>query len=229
MSQKTGVVIEGVDYGARLPRGRHGLPEGVVVANQRNRMLAAATALFGERGYASLVVSDVIERAGVSRATFYKQFEDKHECVLAAQRRACDSLHRLIASACASQPEWPRGVEASVEAALEFAALSPGGARLVLASSYATSEPRMAADGLAVQQQLVTLLESGVERWPSAEAPSGMAGQAAVGAAMSIVGTFLSAGDVDALPGLRPELVQILLAPYLGSEASARAAKATAG
>ncbi len=221
-------MIDGIDYGARLPRGRHGLPEGVVAANQRNRMLTAATALFAEQGYASLVVSDVIERAGVSRATFYKQFEDKHACVLAAQRQAWDSLHGLIASACASQTEWPRGVAAAVEAALEFAALSPGGARLVLASSFATSEPRMAVDGLGAQEGLVTLLEEGSQGWPAARPPGGLSGQAAVGAAMSIIGTRLSSSGDD-LSGLKPELVQILLSPYLGSEVAGRAARAMAG
>ena len=38
----------------------------------------------GSKGYKATSVADVIEEAGTSRTTFYKHFEDKHECFLAA-------------------------------------------------------------------------------------------------------------------------------------------------
>ena len=37
-----------------------------------------------EKGYAATTVADVVERAGVSRRTFYEQFADKEACFLAA-------------------------------------------------------------------------------------------------------------------------------------------------
>lgn len=33
-----------------------------------------------EKGYVATTVSDVIERAGVSRETFYQQFDSKRDC-----------------------------------------------------------------------------------------------------------------------------------------------------
>src|SRR5215211_3537803 len=67
-----------------LPRGRHAAPPEVVWESQRGRMLAAMATAVGEKGYAEVAVADVIARAGVSRKTFYEQFDNKLGCFLAA-------------------------------------------------------------------------------------------------------------------------------------------------
>lgn len=216
----------GLRHASRLPRGRHGIPHDLIAANQRERLLSATAEVIAERGYAALVVGDVISRAGVSRTTFYKLFEDKHACVVAAQQRAVDYLLEAIVAACGSTGDWPQGVSRAVEAALSFTAAQPGEARLALASSYAPSEPRLAGQGVAIHRELVALLQRGAEDCPSAREPRGLAAQAAVGAAMSIVGSRLEAGDLADLPGLGPELAQIILAPYLGANESRRIALA---
>jgi AcrR family transcriptional regulator len=209
--------IAGIDYG-RLPRGRHGIPKEEVLANQRERLLAASTAIFAEQGYASLAIGTVIARAGVSRATFYKLFDDKLDCVLAAQRRAFEALGQTIAWACAAEQDWPRGVARALTAALAFAARFPGEARLVLASNQVASEPALARQGLPAHERLIELLREGSRRHPGTRSPSSLAEQAAVGATMSIVASFLTAGEVDALAERKADLVEIVLSPYLGGE-----------
>ena len=164
-----------------------------------------------EQGYAALVVGDITARAQVSRATFYKLFEDKHDCVLAGQRWAFDRLQTAIADATESMAgsadsadgEWPRAVSAGVAAALEFAVEFPGQARLVLASSHSPSEPRLAREGLAIYLRLVRLLRAGSRGHPGVLSPSELTEQAAVGAAMSIVENCLTAGEPEALPELK--------------------------
>jgi AcrR family transcriptional regulator len=218
-------VIAGIDYG-RLPRGRHGIPREDVLANQRERLLAATTAIFAEEGYASLAIGAVIARAGVSRSTFYKLFNDKVDCVLTAQQRAVEALGQTIAWACAAEQDWPRGVAHGVTAALAFAARFPGEARLVLASGQMASEPALARQGLPAHERLIELLHEGSRRHPGSRSPSGLAEQAAVGAAMSIVGTFLMTDEIDALAERKADLVEIVLAPYLGGEEARRVALA---
>lgn len=210
--------IAAIDDEGRLPRGRHGIPRQEVLANQRERMLAAATAVFAEQGYASLSVAAVTARAQVSRSTFYKLFDDKLDCVLAAQRRAFEALGQTIAWACAAESEWPRGVARALGAALAFAARFPGEARLVLASNQVASEPALARQGLDVHERLLELLREGARRHPGARLPQGVAEQAALGAALSIVATFLAAEEFEALAERQADLVEIVLAPYLGAE-----------
>jgi AcrR family transcriptional regulator len=226
MSYQGAIVVNGVNYGNRLPRGRHGIPQELVIANQRERMLSAAATIFAERGYAAMSVSDVIKRAGVSRATFYQLFGNKLECLLAAQERALDGLQELIAAACRSQQDWPRGVAAAVGALLDFTARFPGDARLILASSHALSEPELAREGVAVHEQMGELLGESAARCPSARSPDGLSQRAAVGAAMSLLGSCLAADEIAAIPELKPDLVQIILAPYLGDNEAKRVATA---
>jgi AcrR family transcriptional regulator len=69
---------------SRLPSGRHGLTREAVVASQRGRLVDAMVQVVAEKGYPATTVADVVERAGVSRRTFYEQFPDKEACFLAA-------------------------------------------------------------------------------------------------------------------------------------------------
>jgi AcrR family transcriptional regulator len=219
-------IIAGIDYG-RLPHGRHGIPKEEVRAHQRERLLGATAAIFAEEGYAALVVGAITARAGVSRSTFYGFFDDKLDCVLAAQRRAFEALGQTIAWACAAEQDWPRGVAGGVGAAIAFTARFPGEARLVLASNQVASEPALARQGLPAQERLIELLHQGSQRHPGARSPSSLAEQAALGAAMSIVGTFLAGGEIEALAERKADLIEIVLTPYLGGEEAKRVALAS--
>ena len=68
----------------RLPSGRHHLTREDVVASQRGRLLEAIAEAVAAKGYAATTVADVVERAGVSRSTFYEQFPDKEAAFIAA-------------------------------------------------------------------------------------------------------------------------------------------------
>jgi len=68
----------------------------------RERLLAAATALFYREGIHSVGVDRVIEVAGVTRATLYKQFAGKENLVLAYLEGEDAGLRALFAAAAAS-------------------------------------------------------------------------------------------------------------------------------
>jgi AcrR family transcriptional regulator len=68
----------------RLPSGRHRLSVEAVRESQRGRLLWAIVQAVAEKGYAATTVADIVERANVSRTTFYQQFQDKEDCFLAA-------------------------------------------------------------------------------------------------------------------------------------------------
>lgn len=67
----------------------------------RDRLLAAATALFYREGIHSVGVDRVIEVAGVTRATLYKQFSGKENLVLAYLEGEDAGLRALFAEAAA--------------------------------------------------------------------------------------------------------------------------------
>jgi TetR/AcrR family transcriptional regulator len=211
--------------GWKLPSGRHRLPREVVVGHQRSRLLASAAEAVAEEGYAAVNVRHVVECAGVSRATFYQQFDDLHDCIVAAYGEASERLFRVISDACASQRDWPDGVAAAVDAALEFTLASPARAGLLVIGN-GTADPQLALRAAAIRDQLVGLLRSGRERCPGAAGQPDLVEQAMVGGLISIVGARLVAGQVDRLQQLRPELVQLLLTPYVGDREAKRVALA---
>ncbi|GHG11764.1 MULTISPECIES: TetR/AcrR family transcriptional regulator [Amycolatopsis] len=85
--------------------------------NTRVRLLDAALDLFGERGYDSVTVAEIAERAGLTKRTFFRHFSDKREVLFAGQ----EVLSRLFAEAIADAPASATPIEA-VAAALQAAA-----------------------------------------------------------------------------------------------------------
>lgn len=75
-----------------LPRGPHDLTREQVEASQRRRLIAAMTSAVSEMGYVKTSVAEVIQRAGVSRATFYVLFSDKEACFIAAFDAATEEI-----------------------------------------------------------------------------------------------------------------------------------------
>src|ERR1700710_3048415 len=67
----------------KLRPGR-GTPRLEAERNQRERLFAAMVATVAEKGYEATTVADLVELSGVSRSAFYKHFEDKQACFLAA-------------------------------------------------------------------------------------------------------------------------------------------------
>jgi AcrR family transcriptional regulator len=212
---------------ARLPRGPHALPQEVVIAHQRERLLDAAAAVVAEQGYAGLTVRDLIVRAGVSRRTFYQLYDDKIECVLAAHERAFERVSGAIVASCREQAAWPERVAGAIGAALDFAVDSPSEAHLVVVAH--TASERLATRGHEAHEKLADLLRIGREQVDAALSPPPVTEQAVVGAAMAVVGARLLAGEAGTLPLLAPELTQIILMPYVGDEEAKRVATNGAG
>jgi AcrR family transcriptional regulator len=83
----------------RLPRGRNALPPEEVARVQRERLCHAMAEVMAEKGYAATSVEDVLKRAGVSRLSFYRLFESKLDCFLAALDRAAGLLLERVTEA----------------------------------------------------------------------------------------------------------------------------------
>ncbi len=100
-------VTEGVFFTTPsvLPRGRHELPRGVVVAAQSERAMIAATELLAAHGYRGVGVREIAARAAISRGAFYECFEDKDACVFAAY----DRFSSVLVARLAERLETERG------------------------------------------------------------------------------------------------------------------------
>ena len=71
------------------------LPLSLVERKQRaarSRIIDAADTLFAERGFDSVSVTDIAERAEVGRTTFFRHFADKTEVVFAREQAMFDAI-----------------------------------------------------------------------------------------------------------------------------------------
>lgn len=177
----------------RLPRGRHGIPPEQVVESQRWRLLGATAEVLAERGYARTRIADVAARAGVSRGTFYKQFDDFPSCMLAAYEMAADCVCDLAFSACREEGEWEVRLEATLEAITDFLADEPALAHLLGAEAAAG----MPAIGAARVALIARLQETGVER-------------RSLEGAFALVVEQVARGEGDLLPKLVPQLTELI-------------------
>jgi AcrR family transcriptional regulator len=117
---------------------RHRTAREAVLASHRGRLIAAAAQLMGARGCAAMTVGDIVERARVSRRTFYEHFGDRDECILAAGRLGQRFVAGRIAAELAAVPgpDWRTRLRVGLQTCFETLAAEP---RLVGAAEAAIS------------------------------------------------------------------------------------------
>jgi len=211
-----------------LPRGRHAAPRPVVRAAQRARMLEAMVQAMAEKGFARVAVADVIERAGVSRKTFYEQFANKEECFLAAYDAGVDHLLAAIDDAVAGPaPDWLAAARRAVEVYLETMAASPGFARALLIEVLGAG-PQALARRDVVQERFAAQLAA-IHQRARADIPeipelAPYTFRAAVGAVNELVTAHVLEHDPETLPELTDAIVDVHLALLVGRELAQRIA-----
>jgi len=168
-----------------LPPGPHGIPPELVERNQRERLIAAMAEVCAERGYAESSVAEVAKRAGVSTASFYRQFKDKRECMLASFAELFERLLAALEGACDGCVGAQARVRAGVRAAAALLAEDPPTARLLSVEIIALGSEGVRAQHGAIER-LAALLRA-------ARAPDSVdAAWAAVAAMTALVAKSLA-------------------------------------
>lgn len=65
----------------------------------QERLTEAALDLYLERGYDDVTVSDIAERAGLTRRSYFRYFPDKREVLFAGSERLPDAVREAVLSA----------------------------------------------------------------------------------------------------------------------------------
>jgi AcrR family transcriptional regulator len=192
------------------PRERPRKPSGTVAreearAGQRIRLALAMIDAIAEDGYRATRVADVIARAGVSRKTFYEQFDNKEDCLLATFDLVADEGMRRVESAYREAPGWPGRVEAAIRALFGSAIDNPGALRLSLLE--------MAAVGPAgIERRERSLgryerfIRDALELAPGEGTVSAMALKAVVGGLNRVLYRRVQREESDELLALVPDL-----------------------
>ncbi len=222
---------EGRDESAELgplPGGHHGLSREQVAESQRERLLAALVHTVAARGYRAATITEIVKAASVSSKAFYENFESKEECFLAAFDAVLAHLRELVGEAVALCPEWSQRVVAALSALLDFFEAEPDLARLCLVEPV-TATPTIAGRFREEVIACIPYLKLGrAESADTASLPESTE-DSLLGGLVVLTSRSILAGE-GPLPELLPDLVEFVLAPYLGPEqAKELAGEAVAG
>lgn len=207
----------------RFPSGVRKLPSDLIKAIQRERLILAMLSAAAELGYLGTNVQDVIDRAGVSRPTFYEHFANKEDCFLAAFDTSAERLRRKIDTAVRKGEGWRDRVRLGLEALLRFAIGEPETARMMVVEARAASATAVRRRVELMDEFARCLDEQARELLPGGAPQTHITAAGIVGGIESLLYSRLCKQEYDSLEALLPSLMYFVVLPYEGHEAAGEA------
>ncbi len=206
-------------------------------------MVGAAARIVGEAGYGGMSVARITSRAGVSRRTFYEQFEDREDCFLALFDEALERASKVAREAAATAvgagvgDRWHERVRAGLFALLVLVEDDPAIGSLLIVDALAVGPKVLARRARALERLKAVVDEGRVEARGVRGAPSSpppLTAEGVLGAVLSVIHARLleqaavepvgngSSRRQPPLTGLLNPLMGMIVLPYLGQDSAAR-------
>lgn len=201
-------------------RSRRRDPREPVSEVQRVRILAAMVHVACDRGVEAASVAYVVERAGVSRRTFYALFDDRRDCFLAAFEAALALASERARAAYESERRWVDRVRGGLLALLTFFDEEPELAKLCIVQALAGGPATLALRAETLRSLERVLAHGAADG--AAEQPPALTAQGVLGGAFGMIHTELLGQDPRPLVDLINPMMSLIVLPYLGVTAARR-------
>lgn len=205
----------------QFPSGIRSIPAELVSAIQHERLLAAALRATSELGYREMSVQDVLDRAGVSRPTFYEHFENKEVCFLAAFDAAAGRLRRRIDTAAGGvEGTWRDRLRVGLKELLHFVDEEPDAAATLVVEARAAC-PAALVHRDELLDHFAACLDSQVRgELREGTSPAAISSAGVVGGIEALLYSKLNKEEVESLEDLLPSLMYFAVLPFEGHEAA---------
>jgi AcrR family transcriptional regulator len=190
-----------------------------VIQIQRARVLAAMAEVCAERGAAGLTVAHVVERAGVSRRTFYELYRDREECFLGAFDDALARASRYVLESYDPAVKWVERVRTALTGLLCFLEVERGAGQLLIVGSLGAGNFALERRRIGIAQMIALVDEGRTESKAGNELPQ-LTAEGIVGGVLSVLHARLIDGDGESLLSLTGSLMSMIVLPYLGPVAA---------
>ncbi|MBI4898723.1 MAG: TetR/AcrR family transcriptional regulator [Actinobacteria bacterium] len=173
-----------------------------VPVHTRDRLVAAATELIMQDGYAAACVAAVAERSGVATGTLYRHFPSKAALFVEVFRRICGRELEVMREAAEAQTTATSALDAIVESFASRALQRP---RLAWALLSEPADPLVDAERLTYRRKdrelIAEVVRGGVESGEFVEQDADASAAALVGAiGDALIGPLSSTGQSHADP-----------------------------
>ncbi len=202
----------------RAPRRRslqtRPFEERQAASNPPERLLRALAAVVSEKGYPEATVAEIVDRAKTSQRTFYENFANKEDAMVAALDSGSAQMLAAALPAFRRASDWQDGVQATQEAMFNFGVQEPEYARLGAVEMYAAGK-RALEQREVVTEGMEGLLAPGYELKP--DIPP-ITAEAIGGALYALFYDHVKQKGAERLAEMVPLAVYVTLAPFLGGE-----------
>lgn len=206
---------------------------------QRSRLIAAAEQVCCEHGAANMTVARIVERAGVSRRTFYELYRDSEECLLATFDYALErARERVLDAWSAEEVGWRERTRCSLIALLGLFDEDPVLAQLLVVESLAAGHRVLAErarvldeaiDGLANAMRqdalAVTRGRASGNTGKNADGAARLSTEDALGGVLGVLHARISQRSPGRLTDLTSPLMSMLVLPHDGPAGARREAQ----
>jgi AcrR family transcriptional regulator len=179
-----------------------------------DRILRALAATVSEKGYPAATVAEIVDRASTSQRTFYENFANKEEALLAALDTGSAQMLANTLPAFRRAPDWQQAVRGAYEGMFAYGLEEPEYSRLGAVEMYAAGKRALETRD-TIMEGLEALLAPGYELAP--DTPP-IAAEAIGGAIYALVYDQVRAKGPESLPELVPMATYMTLAPFLGAQ-----------
>jgi AcrR family transcriptional regulator len=212
-----------------------------VLGIQRARILDAMVEVSVERGVANVTVARVVERAGVSRRTFYELYDDREECFLEAFDEVIALASRYVLDGYDANAQWVERLRTALIGLLSFVDVERGAGQLLIVGSLGAGASALERRQRALTQMIALIDEGRTETKAGAEPPL-LTAEGLAGGVLSVLHARLLARprmavsppppargnrrvrdtDGDSLLRLAGPLMGMIVLPYLGPAGARR-------
>jgi AcrR family transcriptional regulator len=207
---------------ARDPRlGASGLGPERVMEIQRARILGAMVEVCAERGAANVTVAHIVERAGVSRRTFYELYSDREACFLGAFDEGLTRASRYVLDSYDPQARWAERLRSTLTGLLTFLTYERGAGQLLIVGSLGAGASALERRGRVLAQMIALVDEGRSESKAGAELPP-LTAEGIVGGVLSVLHARLLDIEGESLLALTGPLMSMIVLPYLGAVTARR-------
>ncbi|MFL5834790.1 MAG: TetR/AcrR family transcriptional regulator [Solirubrobacterales bacterium] len=201
------------------------IPRAAREEERRQQVLAACTDVFAKRGYQAATVENLIAGARISMGGFYKFFEGKEDCFVQVFDRVVAIARERIRLAVPADANWAAQATLGTRALIDFIAEQPLAAKIVVLEAQTGGEEALRRYGTTVRE-VSAFLRRGREEWKSGERlPENFEDSTASGLVW-LLQTRLARGDLGDAEELYPQVVKVVLEPYLGRDRAERMLRA---
>jgi AcrR family transcriptional regulator len=162
-----------------------------------------------------------VERAGVSRRTFYETFDSCEDCFLATFDEALERVSGYVLDAYQRDAGWAERIRASLIALLQLLDHDHGMGRLVIVESLGSGAGALRRRG-QVLAQVIAVVDEGRAEMKAGVEPPPLSAEGVVGGVLSVLHARLLDEDPGPLIDLTGPLMGMIVLPYLGPAAARR-------